>query len=176
MKGIPIKECSECSRELPLTVRLWGGKTYDGLTCKSCTDKLRQQSRVDANYHKDAIIQNRANYCCEICKLHCAHIMVMHHIIPVSEGGDGSPSNLIALCPNCHANIHYMQTYDGRDMGIVDDRHPLNKMVWELGQVNIFNRWLFEYVVSKTANWKNGEWYSEDTLIMALVEHENIDP
>jgi len=30
----------------------------------------------------------------------------MHHIWEVSAGGSDDPSNLIALCPNCHALYH----------------------------------------------------------------------
>ena len=30
----------------------------------------------------------------------------VHHIIPLSKGGDNRESNLIALCCNCHSKIH----------------------------------------------------------------------
>ena len=30
----------------------------------------------------------------------------MHHIKPRIEGGSDHPSNLVTLCPNCHALIH----------------------------------------------------------------------
>ena len=30
----------------------------------------------------------------------------VHHIKPLSEGGDHSRENLIALCSSCHARIH----------------------------------------------------------------------
>lgn len=33
-------------------------------------------------------------------------IVHQHHIIPKSRGGIDEPSNLIPLCPNCHAVIH----------------------------------------------------------------------
>jgi hypothetical protein len=32
--------------------------------------------------------------------------MDMHHVHEVSEGGSDAPSNLIALCPTCHALYH----------------------------------------------------------------------
>lgn len=30
----------------------------------------------------------------------------VHHIKPVSEGGDDKPENLITLCKECHKEIH----------------------------------------------------------------------
>ncbi len=35
----------------------------------------------------------------------CRHILTLeiHHIIWVRDGGGNEPSNLLALCPNCHA-------------------------------------------------------------------------
>ena len=31
----------------------------------------------------------------------------VHHILPLSEGGDDSIDNVVALCPNCHRKRHY---------------------------------------------------------------------
>jgi HNH endonuclease len=38
----------------------------------------------------------------------CRNILAldMHHMYQVAHGGDDSPSNLIALCPTCHALYH----------------------------------------------------------------------
>ena len=35
----------------------------------------------------------------------CRHILTLelHHIVWVKDGGDNSPENLVALCPNCHS-------------------------------------------------------------------------
>ena len=35
----------------------------------------------------------------------CRHILTLelHHIVWVKDGGENEPSNLLALCPNCHA-------------------------------------------------------------------------
>src|ERR1700746_2038955 len=37
------------------------------------------------------------------------HILEDHHIIHVSEGGGNEPSNLLALCPTCHALYHHKE-------------------------------------------------------------------
>jgi len=38
----------------------------------------------------------------------CRHVLTLdiHHMILVSKGGPNEPSNLLALCPNCHALHH----------------------------------------------------------------------
>jgi len=35
------------------------------------------------------------------------HYLETHHIIPLSEGGEDTIGNVIALCPNCHRKGHY---------------------------------------------------------------------
>ena len=45
---------------------------------------------------------------CELCykKGLLVETEQVHHIKPLSEGGDHSRENLIALCSSCHARIH----------------------------------------------------------------------
>lgn len=43
---------------------------------------------------------------CSMCGFNLYPIQQQHHDIPVSLGGDNSESNLMVLCPNCHAAIH----------------------------------------------------------------------
>src|SRR5690242_13197636 len=45
----------------------------------------------------------------------CRHILTLelHHMVWVKDGGGNEPSNLLALCPNCHAlhtNGHIPET------------------------------------------------------------------
>lgn len=56
----------------------------------------------------------RANGICEHCKNPAPFYKVdktpyleVHHKIPLSEGGEDSIENSIALCPNCHRHVHY---------------------------------------------------------------------
>lgn len=35
------------------------------------------------------------------------HYLEVHHKIPLSEGGEDTVENAIALCPNCHREMHY---------------------------------------------------------------------
>jgi len=46
---------------------------------------------------------------CEICGYPFAHI---HHALPRQYGGSDDDGNLVALCPNHHAAIHFMLRVD----------------------------------------------------------------
>lgn len=43
---------------------------------------------------------------CQYCGANAEHI---HHLIPISHGGDNRQSNLIPLCMRCHGKIHKIQ-------------------------------------------------------------------
>lgn len=57
----------------------------------------------------------RANGSCEECKATAPFIrrsdgtpyLEVHHIKPLSHGGEDTVTNAIALCPNCHRYAHY---------------------------------------------------------------------
>lgn len=49
---------------------------------------------------------------CFVCRFDFLPVLQMHHVVPVGEGGDNSRSNLMILCPTCHAMAHQlMRTY-----------------------------------------------------------------
>jgi len=70
-------------------------------------------------YPRNNILKNyvkrRSNYSCEMPN--CNYIgfnknngepyIEVHHVIPLSEGGEDSIYNTVALCPNCHRALHY---------------------------------------------------------------------
>ena len=43
--------------------------------------------------------------CC-LCPQHTAITIEKHHVLPISEDGDNSEDNLIAVCGSCHDAIH----------------------------------------------------------------------
>ncbi|HCE2690165.1 HNH endonuclease [Vibrio parahaemolyticus] len=76
--------------------------------------------KVVATYYirnPDVIVETlaRANGYCERCKNKAPFLrrtdrspyLEVHHIIPLSEGGDDLLENTIALCPNCHRDAHF---------------------------------------------------------------------
>lgn len=61
-----------------------------------------------------AWVLKQSNGYCEACKQKAPFIsenglpyLEVHHIQPLSEGGDDTPENTIAVCPNCHRKLHY---------------------------------------------------------------------
>lgn len=56
-----------------------------------------------------------ANGYCQLCKNLAPFIrkkdktpyLEVHHIIPLSKGGEDNLNNTIALCPNCHRKLHF---------------------------------------------------------------------
>lgn len=47
-----------------------------------------------------------AGYRCAVPTCRTILAIDLHHMVEVSEGGDNSPHNLLALCPTCHALYH----------------------------------------------------------------------
>lgn len=52
-------------------------------------------------------IKNRDDFTCRLCfnQLEQKGLQV-HHIVPVSNGGDDENTNLVLLCYDCHTNLH----------------------------------------------------------------------
>lgn len=69
---------------------------------KELTDKIKKDI---INNYKD----------CYICGENLTPILLIHHILPLSEFGDNSSFNLICLCPNCHKKIHYLYDSKAKD-------------------------------------------------------------
>jgi hypothetical protein len=60
--------------------------------------KVPQKTRVD--------VLTEAGFRCAVPTCHTILAMDLHHIDKVSKGGGDTPTNLIALCPNCHRLYH----------------------------------------------------------------------
>lgn len=74
------------------------------------------------------MLLKRANYACQICDLLLPEILILHHIVPmkyfVFPMDQGAASNLIAICPNCHAVTHHVSRY-----GTIEG-HVVRSMDW----------------------------------------------
>lgn len=58
-------------------------------------------------------VKRRAKGSCELCKKGAPFLdpkgnpfLEMHHIVPLTAGGEDSIENTVALCPNCHRKMH----------------------------------------------------------------------
>jgi len=49
-------------------------------------------------------VRDRDNNRCVLCG---AHAQSVHHIDPISEGGESFDNNLVSLCYRCHRKFHY---------------------------------------------------------------------
>jgi hypothetical protein len=73
-------------------------KTAKGKSKPRERDKLPLKTRV--------IVLTESGYRCAVPNCRTILALDMHHIWEVSAGGSDDPSNLIALCPTCHALYH----------------------------------------------------------------------
>ena len=67
-----------------------------------------------------AWVKQRADGVCEKCDQPAPFhnkfgkpFLEVHHIVPLSEGGEDIVANAVALCPNCHRECHYGQDVEG---------------------------------------------------------------
>ena len=57
----------------------------------------------------------RANGVCEMCKANAPFLrrsdgspyLEVHHSVPLGQGGQDTVENAVALCPNCHREVHH---------------------------------------------------------------------
>ncbi|MAT97094.1 MAG: hypothetical protein CL608_08130 [Anaerolineaceae bacterium] len=64
------------------------------------------KERKNLSLKTRTIVLTEAGYRCAVPTCRGILALDMHHIWEVSEGGGNDPSNLIALCPTCHALYH----------------------------------------------------------------------
>jgi hypothetical protein len=57
---------------------------------------------IDQKVEAKLLVESR-NTCCVCWR---SQEVQIHHILPISEGGDNSEDNLIVLCLNCHSQVH----------------------------------------------------------------------
>lgn len=59
--------------------------------------------------NKDEILDIFNNKC-EVCNFDFKEVLVVHHIIPISDGGSNELENLSVLCPTCHSIVHKLMS------------------------------------------------------------------
>ena len=64
-----------------------------------------------------SLVISRASGLCQLCGNPAPFnspggepYLEIHHVIPSRDGGEDSPKNLVALCPNCHRKINLAPT------------------------------------------------------------------
>lgn len=86
---------------------------------KYAPKKPRKINVISSNFlrNPDVVVEvlKRANGVCEYCKKPAPFIkksdntpyLEVHHIKPLSKGGEDTVENTVALCPNCHRKTHF---------------------------------------------------------------------
>lgn len=76
------------------------------MTKKTSKGESKPRERKNLPLTTRVIVLTESGYRCAVPT--CRNILAvdMHHIWEVSAGGSDDPSNLIALCPTCHALYH----------------------------------------------------------------------
>lgn len=69
-------------------------------------NKAKPRERAKLGVKTLSLVLTEAGYRCAVPTCRGILAMDMHHIWEVGAGGGDDPSNLIALCPTCHALYH----------------------------------------------------------------------
>lgn len=69
------------------------------------TKATNKRLRDEIQLNRDRIIE-MFGCVCQVCGMGAHEILEIHHVLPLSEGGDNDLYNLSLLCPNCHRAIH----------------------------------------------------------------------
>jgi len=75
-------------------------------------DNEERQRRQQLKFFRKELLNSNQNQICAKCGSTGTNLE-LHHIIPLSEGGEDTIENSVLLCPNCHRLEH--QTYNNND-------------------------------------------------------------
>lgn len=115
--------CAGCSLRFKLdNTSIYRKKRFCGNEeCKATIDVKvknsnykKQQRKIENGTFRPGVekelrkkVLERDNFCCKLCFQNSqTKKMQVHHIVPLSDGGDDTISNLIVLCSRCHTDVH----------------------------------------------------------------------
>lgn len=78
----------------------------------------QKQTKETTSYNRDpkvvAWVLKTSNGICESCNIHAPFkksdgdfYLEVHHLRRLADGGTDTVTNAIAVCPNCHRELHY---------------------------------------------------------------------
>lgn len=71
------------------------------------TDATNKRLRDEIQYRRKEVMDLLGGKC-EVCSMSNEHILEIHHVLPLSEGGGNNWDNLSILCPSCHRSVHHL--------------------------------------------------------------------
>lgn len=91
-----VRECRNCGGEFV-------PRQANQISCsRSCsrTANNRERRAMGGNYYRRLLVLERGG-CCEACGVPGPDGLEVHHVVPLSEGGEHLPSNVRVLCDDC---------------------------------------------------------------------------
>ena len=77
---------------------------------------LYRALRSDIQNNRNEIL-DQFNNSCEVCGLDVKEFLEIHHLLPISKGGNNDIYNLSVLCPTCHKALHiWLDQDNGSDV------------------------------------------------------------
>ena len=87
---------------------------------------IMERRKAIAAYREDIIELHSGK--CDICGMDCKQILVVHHILPLHDGGTNDLENLKVLCPNCHAFIHKEMSFSQENKNSTQEESETSSM------------------------------------------------
>lgn len=87
---------------------------------------------------------------CYVCGFDYEPLLQIHHIVPKAKGGDEAPSNLVPLCPTCHALAHEtMRRFDPLCLkyGVTWYQTKVTEDAWNRFNLWAWNRMAYDNLV-----------------------------
>jgi 5-methylcytosine-specific restriction protein A len=89
---------------------------------KKLSNRQVVSTTIERNEYVSEFIKRRANGRCQLCNQQAPFknkknepYLESHHIIWLSQGGEDTIENSVALCPNCHRKMHILNLEGDRE-------------------------------------------------------------
>ncbi len=111
-RTVAVKVCRKCGRakyrdDFEKRPTISGCSSW----CKDCSNKIRSAPSTPKRSPRSIMgAKTMAAGKCEVCAWGVLGSIVGlngHHCLPVADGGDSSPENMVCLCACCHALAHW---------------------------------------------------------------------
>lgn len=125
---------------------IWRAESYKNSGRRAEAIKVFKRIRSDklkseAARIKKSLIEEKGS--CKICGYSFKPVLQIHHILPISRGGNNDTDNIICVCPTCHKTLHYMYacTKPSRSDGVVDAIFSSPAIMRNDGSVRMLDVW-----------------------------------
>lgn len=116
--ALPNDLLAEAEKRLVKSIQSFGDGELKERAMKAHKSSKKRYS-ITKVYFRDPYVaeyaKRRANGICDLCEKSAPFInknnqpyLETHHIVWLSNGGEDSIENTVALCPNCHRKMHVL--------------------------------------------------------------------